>query len=64
MANEPKEKIAHGKVIAAHWVDGKYSAQEVTLEVEHVDGTRTLLVVPVLRMTPTLPAVRAAEPPQ
>ncbi len=50
--------IEHGKVTSAHWVDDHYGnpAREVTLEVTHQDGTVTLLVVPVDRMSERLPA--------
>ena len=53
MANE---SVVHGKVIAAHWDDRKGAIREVTLEVEHEDGTTTLIVVPFDRMSFRLPA--------
>jgi hypothetical protein len=43
-----------GTIVSAWFEDGETAAREMTLRIEHKDGTHTFVVVDINRMTPRL----------
>jgi len=57
-----KKRGLSGRITETWWMEDEHAAREMTLTIEHEDGTQSLVVVDINRMTDRLNPVKVRKP--
>ena len=56
-----KAQTVTGELVRVTWTEGEYRTREATLEVRHADGSMTMLVVEINRMSNRIPVAASGR---